>query len=122
MFTFSIRLRSCARDSSSQNTAGIPDSRERRTASCTQSLMGASLAWHARQMSPGWTSWDMSTSPAELTTCTVPASVISKVLSWEPYSSAFCAMRPTFGTVPMVVGSYAPFSRQSSITVWYTPA
>jgi hypothetical protein len=30
---------------------------------------------------------------------------ISKVLSWLPYSSAACAMRPTFGTVPIVAGS-----------------
>ena len=35
-------------------------------------------------------------------------SAISKVLSWLPYSSAFCAIRPTFGTEPMVAGSKAP--------------
>ena len=33
----------------------------------------------------------------------------------DPYSSAFCAIRPTFGVVPIVVGSNAPFSRQKSI-------
>ena len=31
------------------------------------------------------------------TTRTVPVAGISKVLSWLPYSSAFCAIRPTFG-------------------------
>ena len=39
-----------------------------------------------------------------------PAPVISKVLSCEPYSSAFCAISPTFGVVPMVAGSKAPCS------------
>ena len=47
----------------------------------------------------------MSTSPAALTTWTTPAVVISKVLSWLPYSSAAWAMRPTFGTEPIVTGS-----------------
>ena len=43
---------------------------------------------------------------------------ISKVLSWLPYSSAFWAISPTFGTVPMVEGSYAPLAMQSSMTAW----
>ena len=60
----------------------------------------------------------MSTSPAASTTSTLPAAPISKVLSWLPYSSAFCAMRPTLGTEPMVVGSKAPLARQSSMTAW----
>ena len=38
-----------------------------------------------------------------------------QVLSWEPYSSAFCAIRPTFGTLPMVVGSNAPLVLQKLI-------
>lgn len=78
----------------------------------------ASLVWQARQMSPWATSWDMSTVPALSTTSTRPASEISKVLSWLPYSSAFWAMRPTLGTEPIVVGSKAPLTRQSSMTVW----
>ena len=49
---------------------------------------------------------------------TVPAEVSSNVLSCEPYSSAFCAIRPTFGTVPIVVGSSAPLALQSSIAAW----
>ena len=100
-----MRVRSWARSRSSQNTAGVCEARARVTASLTQSRMGASLVWHARQMSPAATSCSMSTSPALFTTCTRPASAISKVLSWLPYSSAFCAMRPTLGTEPIVVGS-----------------
>ncbi len=45
----------------------------------------------------------------------VPAAFAMKVLSCEPYSSAFFAMRPTFGTLPMVFGSKAPFFWQSSM-------
>ena len=43
-------------------------------------------------------------SPARFTTRTVPSTGISNVLSCEPYSSAFCAMRPTLGTEPIVAG------------------
>ena len=100
-----MRLRSWARVSSSQNTAGVPEARARVTASLTQSRMGASLVWQARQMSPAATSCDMTTSPAASTTSTRPSASISKVLSWLPYSSAFWAMRPTLGTEPIVVGS-----------------
>ena len=78
----------------------------------------ASLVWQARQMSPGATSCDMSPVPLPSTTSTRPAPEISKVLSWLPYSSAFWAIRPTFGTEPIVVGSKAPLTRQSSMTVW----
>src|SRR5699024_2922429 len=120
--TLAIRFASCARDSSSQNTAGVPVARARVTASLTQSRIGVSLVWQARQMSPGNTSWLMSTSPEESTTSTRPCPEISKVLSWLPYSSALAAIRPTFGTEPIVVGSKAPLVRQSSITAWYTPA
>jgi hypothetical protein len=60
----------------------------------------------------------MRTVPEPSTTWTVPAEGISKVLSWEPYSSAFIAMRPTLGTEPMVRGSKAPWARQSSMTTW----
>jgi hypothetical protein len=67
--------------------------------------MAASLVWQARQMSPAATSWRSSTSPAEFTTSTRPSLSMWKVLSWEPYSSACCAINPTLGTVPMVRGS-----------------
>ena len=100
-----LRLRSWARLSSSQKTAGVCEARARVTASLTQSRIGASLVWQARQMSPAATSWTIRTSPAALTTSTRPADAISNVLSWLPYSSAFCAIRPTFGTEPIVVGS-----------------
>ena len=56
--------------------------------------------------------------PASSTTRTVPSAGISKVLSWLPYSSAACAIRPTLGTEPMVAGSKAPLARQSSMTTW----
>ncbi len=69
-------------------------------------------------MSPAATSCSMIALPAASTTRTVPAAAISKVLSWLPYSSAFWAMRPTFGTEPMVAGSKAPWARQSSTTTW----
>ena len=42
-----------------------------------------------------------------------PRAAISKVLSCEPYSSAFCAISPTFGTLPIVDGSSAPWAWQS---------
>ena len=71
-----------------------------------------------RQMSPGSTACSSSVVPAVSTTRTVPAAGISKVLSWEPYSSAACAMSPTLGTEPIVAGSKAPWARQSSITTW----
>ena len=48
----------------------------------------------------------------------MPSSGISKVLSCEPYSSAFCAMRPTLGTVPIVAGSNAPLVLQKLMTSW----
>ena len=64
---------------------------------------------------PARPSCSISTSPAALTTRTVPAAGISKVLSWEPYSSAALAIRPTLGTEPIVAGSKAPWARQSSI-------
>ena len=113
-----MRLASWARCSSSQKIAGAPVARARVTASLTQSRIAASLVWQARQMSPGCTSCSMRTVPAPSTTCTVPASPITNVLSWLPYSSAFCAISPTFGTEPIVVGSNAPLARQSSRTTW----
>ena len=51
-------------------------------------------------------------------TRTMPVAGISNVLSCEPYSSAFWAIRPTFETLPIVVTSNAPFSLQNSIVAW----
>ncbi len=96
--------------------------RARATARRTQSRTGASWVVQARQMSPAATSWDSSTVPAgepvpsTTTTSTVPGRSIRKVLSWEPYSSALRAMRPTLGTEPMVAGSREPLALQSSMT------
>src|SRR5699024_2379411 len=88
----------------------------------TQSRIGTSFVWQARQMSPADTVWLMTTSPAPLTTSTTPSASSTNVLSCEPYSSAFCAMRPTLGTEPIVVGSYAPLALQSLMTASNTPA
>jgi len=69
-------------------------------------------------MSPSSTAWDSSVSPvAASTTRIVPAPRAMNVLSCEPYSSAFWAMRPTFGTEPIVAGSNAPCARQFSMMV-----
>ena len=113
-----MRLASWARPSSSQKTAGSPVARARDTASFTQSRMGTSLVWHMRKMSPAATGTSKTTPPSASVTRTVPSAGISKVLSWLPYSSAAWAMRPTFGTDPMVAGSKAPWARQSSSTTW----
>ena len=92
--------------------------RARVTASLTQSRMATSLVWHIRKMSPAATGCSSTVLPASSTTRTVPSREISNVLSWLPYSSAACAIRPTFGTEPMVAGSNAPFARQSSMITW----
>jgi hypothetical protein len=67
--------------------------------------MAMSWVWHIRQMSPAATGVVRSTVPVWSMTWTVPLWPISKVLSWEPYSSAARAINPTLGTEPMVVGS-----------------
>jgi hypothetical protein len=54
--TLAMSWASWARLSSSQKTAGVPVARARVTASLTQSWIGASLVWQARQMSPASTS------------------------------------------------------------------
>ena len=98
--------------------AGDPVARALDTASWTQLRIGASLVWHIRQMSPAATGVSNTTVPDSSLTWTVPGCGISNVLSCEPYSSAACAINPTFGTVPIVVGSNAPWARQSSMTTW----
>ena len=75
-----------------------------------------------RKMSPVSTGRSSSTLPSSATTRTVPLAGTSNVLSCEPYSSAFCAIKPTFGTEPMVLGSNAPLALQSSMTVWNSRA
>ena len=72
-----------------------------------------------RQMSPASTSKVIKVAPAASSTVTVPASPITKVVGWEPYSSAFWAIRPTLGTEPMVAGSRAPWRLCSSTTAAY---
>ena len=71
-----------------------------------------------RQMSPASTACSKSTRPeAASETRTVPASAALKVLSCEPYSSAFCAMRPTLAVLPMVATSNWPcFCTSRTIT------
>ncbi|OPZ54089.1 MAG: hypothetical protein BWY91_01734 [bacterium ADurb.BinA028] len=72
-----------------------------------------------RQMSPAPTSCDMSRAPSGPSTRTLPAAGTMNVVGCEPYSSAFCAISPTLGTEPMVAGSRAPLTRQSSNTAAY---
>ena len=120
--TFFSSSASCARVSSSQKTAGAPVAFARETARPTQSMTGACFVWQARKMSPASTGCSSSAVPEASTTRTVPGAEISNVLSCEPYSSAFCAMRPTFGVVPIVAGSNAPCSRQKSIVSAYSAA
>ena len=59
---------------------------------------------------------------AASTTRTTPALGTSNVLSCEPYSSAFCAISPTLGTLPIVATSNWPCALQSSTTAWYMVA
>ena len=120
--TFFSSSASCARVSSSQKTAGAPVARARSTASSTQFCTGASLVWHIRQMSPASTSCSSSVTPESSTTRTVPAAAISNDLSWLPYSSAAWAISPTFGVVPIVAGSNAPWIRQCSTASAYSGA
>ena len=108
-WTFFSSSASWARFSSSQKTAGAPVARARSTASFTQSGTATSLVWQARKRSPFSTGELHQHGPVRRsTTCTVPAAGASKVLSCEPYSSAFLAMSPTFATLPIVRGSKRP--------------
>ncbi len=80
--------------------------------------MATSLAWHMRNTSPASTRCESSVAPvASSSTRIVPSAGATKVLSCDPYSSACCAMRPTFGTLPIVAGLRAPFFLQSSMIV-----
>ena len=109
--TFCSSSASWARVSSSQNTAGAPVARARDTASSTQSWIGGVLGLahrarcrprrpRARAASRRW---------RRSTTRTRAGLAISNVLSCDPYSSASCAISPTFGVVPIVAGSNAPW-------------
>jgi hypothetical protein len=115
---FSITWRSYARLSSNQKMAAWLVARARFTASLTQSWIGRSFVRHMRQMSPASTACWVRARPPSSSTRTVPGAWISNVLSCEPYSSALCAIRPTFDTVPMVRTSNAPCALQSSIVAW----
>jgi hypothetical protein len=85
--------------------------------------MGSSLVWHMRQMSPDATACEKYSAPEPLSiTLTVPGVAISKVLSCEPYSSAFCAIRPTLETLPIDETSNWPLALQSSIMASYMVA
>ena len=92
------------------------------TASRTQSWIGASLHWHMRQMSPVPPRARAASRPRRRPRGRCPAAEISNVLSCEPYSSACCAISPTFGVVPIVAGSNAPCSRQWSTVSAYSGA
>ena len=105
LLTFSMRQAWCCRSGSSQNTAGEPVSRARFTASLTQSWIGASLTWHILKTSPFSTFCSSIEFPDSSTSRMVPVPEAKKVLSWDPYSSAFCAINPTLATLPMVEGS-----------------
>ncbi|SKF96295.1 Uncharacterised protein [Mycobacteroides abscessus subsp. abscessus] len=72
-----------------------------------------------RQTSPACTCWLTSRLPPASVTSTVPSAGMVKVVGCDPYSSAFWAIRPTFGTEPMVAGSRAPLALCSSTTAWY---
>ena len=109
---------SCARFRSSQKIAGAPVAFARRTASFTQSRTATSFVWHERKMSPASTVCSSSVFPlGSSTTRIVPGPAAMNVLSCEPYSSAFCAISPTLGTLPIVAGSSAPCCWQSSMMV-----
>ena len=112
--TFLMISASWPRCASSQKTAGDPVARALVTASFTQFWIGASLTWHILKMSPTSTACSRTVAPVASTTRIVPSAGASKVLSWEPYSSAFCAIRPTLATLPMVAGSNWPFLFASS--------
>ena len=114
--TFLISSMSWARLGSSQNIDGAPVILARLTPSLTQSWIGSSLVWHIRKMSPCSTNCSIRVVPDLSTTRIVPLPGARNVLSWEPYSSAFWAINPTFETLPMVPGSNAPFFLQSSMT------
>ena len=103
---------------SSQNTVGKPVDFALFIASFIQSLIASFLTRHILQISPVETMWVNKILPSLLSTHTFPFSFISKVLSCDPYSSAFFAIRPTFWTVPIVAGWNAPFFLQKSMVAW----
>ena len=112
--TYLMSSASWARFASSQKAAG-PVALWRAMPSWIQSRIGAFFAVAERQMSPFSTACSCSTSPLASTIRTVPSAGSSKVVGCEPYSSAFCAIRPTFDTAPAVVTSSAPVSLKKLI-------
>ena len=80
-----------------------PVARARLTANFTQSRIGASLVWHMRQMSPSLNVCLQAFRRPIDDSAPCPPEESSNVLSCDPYSSAFLAIRPTLGTLPIVV-------------------
>ena len=113
--TLLMSSRSWARLESNQKIAGLPVARARATASRTQSLIGASFVWHMRQMSPASTVCSNTALPSSPTTRIVPGADMMKVLSCDPYSSAFWAIKPTLLTLPMVATSNCPYCLQNDM-------
>ena len=113
--TLAMISASWARLASSQNTAGVLLRRARRTRELDPILDRRVLDLaHAEDVAGLDRTFEQHRA-VSATTRTVPSAGISKVLSCEPYSSAFCAISPTFGTDPMVLGSNAPWALQSSM-------
>ena len=86
------------------------------TPNLTQSRIAVSFVWHIRKISSSSTNCSIRVLPESSTTRMVPLPGALKVLSCDPYSSACWAISPTLATLPIVAGSNAPFSWQSSIT------
>jgi hypothetical protein len=81
----------------------------------TQSWIGASLAWHILKCLIN--GFSITTVPL------YPQRVPHRLQSFEcfivrTYSSAFWAIKPTFGTDPIVVGSKAPFFYKSLLLLY----
>ncbi len=113
--TLAMSCASCARLASSQNTAGVLVRRARhRELDPVLDRRVLDLA-HAEDVAGLDLPASIRTLPSSATTLTVPSAGMRKVLSCEPYSSAACAIKPTFGTVPIVFGierAVAPCSRR----------
>ena len=119
--TFLRSSASWPRAGSSQKMAGAPVALARVTPSFTQSRMETSLVWHIRKMSPAPRLLQQDRALG-VDDADGAGPAAKKVLSWDPYSSAFLAMSPTLETLPMVAGSNWPWAWQSSITAWYRVA
>ena len=108
--TFAMTCASCARFLSSQKTAGAPVARARRHREldpvADRRCPSSGTCGRCRPARPSARAASRRSRPRRRGSCRSPGAM--KVLSCEPYSSAFCAMRPTFGTLPIVAGLSAP--------------